>query len=392
MAEPPADSYEGKYRRNFRDQLKEPLVAGLFPLAVYDSAEEGASPTYNFQPVIKTDTKGAIRLLVPGRGPGSLVFAPGGLVDRHITGRHPSGSTYSESSFLILSGTTGVGNPYGNILSFGEWLPTTQRPGNGAYFKRDPNTGNLRLQFTDSTGADDNKASLKINNMLFPNSDGSANQVLTTNGSGVLSWGTPSGGAAVADNRLVRGDSGTGVQGSGITVDDSDNVTNVESLSIAQATAGALVREVKTNGVIIYREYQNELDTIAESGTTAETGTLHTFSMASDGTYTIEATIIGRVDAGSEHSDQTTGNGCAFNVRAAYRRVGGTVTKIGTTLTVLDRQDFAGIGAATADFGSPSGNNVALNVTGVNAALSPIEPYVDQYHWQMTSGKIHGPV
>lgn len=38
-------------------------------------------------------------------------------------------------------------------------------------------------------------------------------------------------GEAIADNQLVRGNSTTGVQGSGITVDDSENMTNVGSIT-----------------------------------------------------------------------------------------------------------------------------------------------------------------
>jgi hypothetical protein len=67
--------------------------------------------------------------------------------------------------------------------------------------------------------------------LTLPVDDGTSNQVLTTNGSGVLSWTSGSGdviGPGVAtDNAIARFDSTTGklIQNSGITIDDSDNIS-----------------------------------------------------------------------------------------------------------------------------------------------------------------------
>jgi len=67
----------------------------------------------------------------------------------------------------------------------------------------------------------------------LPDGDGTSNQVLQTNGSGVLNWTdfptffTPSN-----DNRLVRTDIGGDIQESGITVDDTDTITGVTAISL----------------------------------------------------------------------------------------------------------------------------------------------------------------
>jgi hypothetical protein len=67
----------------------------------------------------------------------------------------------------------------------------------------------------------------------LPSVDGSSGQTLTTNGSGVLSWNTPAGGGDVSwiggvavDNTIARYHLTTGqvIQGTGVTIDDSNNV------------------------------------------------------------------------------------------------------------------------------------------------------------------------
>lgn len=70
---------------------------------------------------------------------------------------------------------------------------------------------------------------------------GTVGQVLTSDGTDV-SWDSPAGtgdvtsASNIADNRLVRGDGGAkGIQQSGITVDDSNNITGVAALDTTDA-------------------------------------------------------------------------------------------------------------------------------------------------------------
>jgi hypothetical protein len=68
--------------------------------------------------------------------------------------------------------------------------------------------------------------------LTLPPDDGNSGQVLTTDGSGVLSWttngaGDVTGPASSTDNAIARYDLTTGkiIQNSGVTIDDSDNLT-----------------------------------------------------------------------------------------------------------------------------------------------------------------------
>ena len=79
----------------------------------------------------------------------------------------------------------------------------------------------------------------------LPSADGSLGQVLTTNGSGTLSWASGGAGtgdvvgpASATDNALVRFDQTTGklIQNSQIIVDDSGTITGVAALAAVTAS------------------------------------------------------------------------------------------------------------------------------------------------------------
>jgi hypothetical protein len=74
----------------------------------------------------------------------------------------------------------------------------------------------------------------------LPNADGTNGQVLSTDGSGTLSWasggdgsGDVVGPASATDNAIARYDGTTGklIQNSGVAIDDSNNVTGIANLS-----------------------------------------------------------------------------------------------------------------------------------------------------------------
>ncbi len=76
--------------------------------------------------------------------------------------------------------------------------------------------------------------------LTLPPDAGSSGSVLSTNGSGTLTWASVAGTGDVTaaanfgtDNILIRSDgTGKGVQGSGITIDDSNNVSGLASLAL----------------------------------------------------------------------------------------------------------------------------------------------------------------
>ena len=82
--------------------------------------------------------------------------------------------------------------------------------------------------------------------LTLPIDDGNNGEVLTTNGSGTLTWGNPPGDGDVTgpgsstDNAIVRFDGTTGkiIQNSGIIIDDTDNVTGITSLQMPGSVSG----------------------------------------------------------------------------------------------------------------------------------------------------------
>ena len=77
--------------------------------------------------------------------------------------------------------------------------------------------------------------------LTWPSAQGGANEVLTNNGSGALSWtsagsGDVSAAANMTDNTIIKGDGGAkGVQDTAITIDDSENVAGMSTLTLPNA-------------------------------------------------------------------------------------------------------------------------------------------------------------
>lgn len=100
----------------------------------------------------------------------------------------------------------------------------------------------------------------------LPPNDGNASEVLTTDGSGSLSWTAPAGSGDVTaassfgtDNVLIRSDgTGKGVQHTGITADDSNNISGFPNLIIMPqgrltvATATPVVTTTDSANTIVY--------------------------------------------------------------------------------------------------------------------------------------------
>lgn len=113
--------------------------------------------------------------------------------------------------------------------------------------------------------------------------------------------------------------------------------------------------------------------------------TLHTFSMATAGTYRIRATIMGRATVGGTGSSVTTGDSVGYEVDATFKNVGGTVTQVGST--TKDVYEDASMGAADCRF-QISGTNVTLDVSGVGGGGDTDDEYV----WHMPWSRFAGPM
>ena len=91
--------------------------------------------------------------------------------------------------------------------------------------------------------------------LTLPVDDGTNGQTLTTDGSGVLSWATPASGGVTGpvsstDNAIARYDGTTGalIQDSGVTIDDSNNVSGVAQ---ANATTVVTTGDATINGITV---------------------------------------------------------------------------------------------------------------------------------------------
>ena len=189
---------------------------------------------------------------------------------------------------------------------------------------------------------------------------GSAGESLVVNaGADGVEWSTPAGGGDVSaasnfgtDNSVIRANGTTkGVQSSGITIDDSDNVDGVGSMTVSEMTAPGTPASGK---VVIYSKTDGKLYIKDDTGTETD--------LTSGGGGTVDVVsnvapdrILGRTTAGSGDSEELT----AAQTRALILD-GASLTDIGTPasgdkvliqdisdssiLKYVDFSDFSGTG------------------------------------------------
>ena len=170
---------------------------------------------------------------------------------------------------------------------------------------------------------------------ILPVSFPPGDRVLQSNSSGGLSWVAQSGGTSVSgtDNRMVRMDGTTGLQDTGISIDDSDNITGVASLTAsATITAadltstdditvgddlitsdGSVIRPVAKSGTNVTG---NTLQFKSGQGTGTGSSRIDFFTKSADGSgstdsFSLSNTIVmkdGRLGIGSGVASDVSGN------------------------------------------------------------------------------------
>lgn len=164
-------SSSGDYGSGVIDQLGQPLVVGMTPLATYAPTEK-PNFTQETEIDIRDQYQGkAIHSLHEGTGDGILCFHPPELQDYmlHGSGVNPDSrwpTNISEVTVLLhncgrADGSTG--DVTVTRLAFGNPLSRTVKPKSGVYFEYDPSTGTLAIQHTDSSGADDSNGDITWN-------------------------------------------------------------------------------------------------------------------------------------------------------------------------------------------------------------------------------------
>lgn len=216
--------------------------AGYTPISLYYSTTASAAPTAgNLVPgelainitdgkLYYEDNLGAVQLLAAGSGALGDVVGPASSTANAIP-------TFNGTTGKLIQNNSGVTIAAGVITATG-----FSGPINGTVGATTPNTGvftqvditaqgDLRLQ--DASGGEyvafQAPSTLASSYTLtMPSDDGASGQVLTTDGSGGLSWSTNAGGdvfgpASATDNAIARFDGTTGklIQNSAVTVADT---------------------------------------------------------------------------------------------------------------------------------------------------------------------------
>ncbi len=200
-----------------------------------------------------------------------------------------SGSTSGVATLQAAAVTTGYsmtlpsaqGSTGSVLTNNGSGTLTWSTPANGNVFGPASSTTNAIAKYTDTTGTSLSNTSLTISStsdlagvrtltmpgsssgtltlvpfsatssytLTFPPGQGSSGQVLTNDGTGVLSWttsgagtGDVSGPTSATDNAIARFDTTTGklIQNSLVTITDTGDIAGTKSLELSGATSGAL--------------------------------------------------------------------------------------------------------------------------------------------------------
>lgn len=189
--------------------------------------------------------------------------------------------------------------------------------------------------------------------LTLPVDDGGANQVLTTDGSGVLSWTTPAGSgdfvgpASATDNAIVRFDGATGKlgQNSGVLVDDSSNISPVTNDVGALGTTSLKWADLflADGGVINFN-----------SGDVVLTHSANTLTMSGQESFAITQAAAttgaptGLTFTGGAHTGLTASTNVPavhFNIDQTVQHATGALTT--QTAVLIDAPTYSFVGAST---------------------------------------------
>ena len=195
----------------------------------------------------------------------------------------------------------------------------------------------------------------------FPPGD----RVLQSNSSGGLSWVVQSGGTSVSgtDNRMVRMDGTTGLQDTGITVDDSNNISGVGTLAATTITSSlGFVSTKDTDGEFIALTLTNESDANDTTGIVSQLFNLEDTS----GNAVDSGKIAVKKEASFTSTATTQDSSMVFSTS-----LNGTLTE----QVAIDSDGQVGIGTTTPsytlDVTAPSATVPTIRVKSTNSGTGP---------------------
>ena len=281
--------------------------------------------------------------------------------------------TIPDGSVTLQTGTALVGPGAvtdNTIPAFDGTGGNTLQPTGVAVDDSDNVTGIANLTTTGTT-------TLNAVAYTWPAADSTGSQQLTSNGSGTLSWATPTGagdvsgpGGGSTDNALVRwnGAGGDTVQDSSILIDDSNNMSAVANFS---NTGSSTLGNAATDDIVLTGEITGAtpLRFTGATADTVETIIAVTDPTSSDKTITLP-NATGTVITDGNTSDLTTNetnNRVLTSIGAdSGQNAEANLTFTGSTLAVT--------GSLTTSVNTTLGNAAAdvITMTGTIAGASPL--------------------
>lgn len=196
-----------------RDQNRVTTLLGV-------SSADGTTPL-----AVQVDpTTGAILVDITGAGSGD-VSGPGSSTDNAVVRWDGAAGTDIQNSAVIIDDSN-------NVTGIVALTASGAIRSNTSLIVEETGAG------TDTITIQAPASITASYSLTLPVDDGAAGEVLSTDGSGVLSWSAAGSGdvtaaGALTDNAVVRGDGGVkGVQTSSVLIDDTDNVSGMATLTL----------------------------------------------------------------------------------------------------------------------------------------------------------------
>lgn len=294
------------------DQMGQPLVIGMTPMATYSS---NGTPLYTHDVEIEIE-EGAggghhVNSYHEGTGPGILCVHPPELIDYmlHGSGVNPSSRWPTELSASTLlfhnceRADASTGDNSKTYLAFGNPLSGTVKPKSGVYFDYNPSTGVLNIQHTDASGADTSVGSgVKVDGVAVGTGSGNVTTADTLTSGNVIGGNggvdINDSGIALAD-LLLAADIGSTVQAySAETMLGSNNLSELDSLDTSRSNLGVEELLARATGADVAINSTSVVN-IASATDTVAAGDTYEFHLAgavinasgADRTYTARVTI-----------------------------------------------------------------------------------------------------